>query len=264
MAENDTPWGNTPEPPPLSDEEKKAKKAEEKKARANKGPDDKAPYGYTPAGNIRRRPLKGIKPAPRGPHGKTNTGRVKNVPVNMDNWRTKLQASRIKFDDVQKQIYLDDLATHGLKGGAASTAGVHMATVQAHRENDPDFAEGEVKAMEDYRKKIVSHHQNLCFEGEVTKRYDKEGNLIAKEHKFPTQLILAELAKVDPAYRRGGGASIDIDIDTQGGGVLVAPAEVSPHQWVEMMHNATANKPHPKDVREAETQGPVIEHDSDG
>lgn len=207
-------------------------------AALDNGADPEAPFGRTLNGKIRFRPLKGVKGGHRGPSNTTTTGKVQNVNADQTNWRLQLQASRIKFDDDQKKVYLDQLAKHGLKGRAAKEAGVSMQSVRNHAENDPDFAEARDLAVEAYRDKFVDHATTLAFEGEVHRQYDKDGNLLSEKRVFPVRLIELELKRVEPAYRD----KQTIDLTTQGGGVLVAPAEMTPQEWIEQQRQANEEK----------------------
>lgn len=171
----------------------------------------------------------------------SSTGKVTNVPVDQSNWRKKLQTSRIKFDDEQKDIYLKHLAETGLKGASANKVGVSLLTVKNHRENDPDFMDAYEQALEDYRDRVVDHHTNLIFEGELKKRYNKDGDLVEETRTYPIRLIELELKKVDPSYREKQQIEV-----AHAGGVLVAPAEMTPNDWIEHQASEGEDKPRPE------------------
>lgn len=160
------------------------------------------------------------------PHPST-TGKS-NPVANQTNWRDKLEATRIKFDDEQKIVYANALAGHGLKGRSAQTAGVCMQTVRKHLENDPDFAELVEEALETYRDKFVDHLTTLAYDGVLVKKYNKEGELIEERIDYPIRLIELEAKRVEPGYRD----KQQIDINTGNTGVLLAPADKTPEQWV--------------------------------
>ena len=181
------------------------------------------------------------KPVRLGRKGTSSTGKVRNVRADQKNWRRKLQTSKLKFDDDQKNVYLAEIGEHGMKGRAARKAGVATATVGRHRENDPEFAEREAEALDDYRDRIVSHHRNLLLEGEITRKYSKDGELIEEKHTYPIRLIELELKRVDPSYRE----KQQIDLNAQGGGVLVAPADKTPEQWIAEQQAANEGKTKP-------------------
>lgn len=197
-----------------------------------------APFGHTKSGKVRMYPLKGTPRGRSGPRNSSTVGRVRDVPADQTNWRTKLQQSRIKFDDVQKEVFLTQYALHGLKMRAAAEATVNLSTVNGHIENDPDFAEAVLQAVATYRDKCVDHATDLLFDGEIHKSYDKDGNLLNEKHVYPIRLIELELKRVEPAYRD----KQTIDVNTRGTGVLVAPAEVTPEDWVRREDSLNADK----------------------
>lgn len=192
------------------------------------------------------------KPVAKGKRRKgtppSSTGKVQNVVADQSTWRKKLQQSRLKFDDPQKDIYLTALADHGMKGRAAAAAGVSMQTVNDHAENDPDFAVGRDQALEAYRDKFVDHATNLAYDGILVKKYNKEGALIEERKDYPIRLIELELKRVEPGYRD----KQTIDLNTTGGGVLVAPAGKTPAQWIEDAAESNKTAKSPMERREAE------------
>ena len=125
-------------------------------------------------------------------------------------WRKKLQASRLKFDDPAKQVYLEQLAQHGRKGDAARAAGVSISTVHGHRDNDPEFAEAEAEAFNEYRDKFVAHAASLAYDGIEVRKYNKDGELIEERRDYPIRLIELHLKYLEPGYReRGAGVFLD-------------------------------------------------------
>ncbi|HVJ14541.1 MAG TPA: hypothetical protein VM686_03835 [Polyangiaceae bacterium] len=182
------------------------------------------------------------KPKPPSKTGRraSSTGRS-NPMVDQDNWRVKVQQSRLKFDDEQKKIYLRELAEHSRKGDAANAAGVCMNLVRSHIANDPEFEAAVAKALDRYRDKIVAHHQRLTLEGYTKPILGGQFKdvVVAEEKIYPIQLLAMELRKVDHAYRDKETASRP-DI----GGVLVAPAEASSAEdWAARYGADTAKKP---------------------
>ena len=170
--------------------------------------------------------------------------------VDQTNWRQQLQLTRIKFDDEAKAVYLTHIARDGLKGNAARSAGVCLQTVRDHTENDPDFQSQVLAAIDTYRDKVVSHHQMLVFEGEVHETFDKDGNLLARKHVYPTRLVELELKKVDHSYRE----KQSVDLGTIAGGVMVAPPDITPAEWIkrEQEKNLKRVNPEDKPIIEAE------------
>jgi hypothetical protein len=178
--------------------------------------------------------------ATKTPTKRTRERRVKSEPglsvaerlglmrADQSSWRRKLQASKVRFTDAKKKIYIETLAEGGRKGIAAAAAGVHPETVLEHLENDPDFFSAYAVAESTWADTIVNHAQKIMIEGEKTITTDKEGR-VTESTKYPQQLIIAELKKVDEGYRD----KPTIDIAAMGGGVLIAPASMTPAEWIE-------------------------------
>lgn len=160
-------------------------------------------------------------------------------------WRTKIVMSRRKFDDEAKGIFLREYAKWGRMGEAASAAGVTTQTVRKAIEDDEEFAEALLVQEEEYKDKLIGHHQNLVFNGIEKNRFDREGNLIETSVEYPIQLIAMELKKHDRAYRDKQELAV-----THGGGVLVAPSEVqSVDDWENRFSKAIDVTP-PRDDEE--------------
>jgi len=138
------------------------------------------------------------------------------------NWRRQIKMSRIKFGDEEKGIFLDEYRKWGRMGEAASAVGVSTQCVREHMKEDEDFAEAMLVAEEEYREKLIGHHQDLVFNGTIKKSYDRNGNLVSEETVYPIRLIEMELKKHDPGYRDKQEMAV-----THSGGVLVAPAEMA-------------------------------------
>lgn len=142
-------------------------------------------------------------------------------------WRSTIKMSRIKFDDEAKGIFLDEYKKWGRMGDAAAKAGVTTVTVRKHISEDEDFAEAMMIAEEEYKDKLIAHHQDLVFNGTVKENYDRNGNLVSRETIYPIRLIELELKKHDHGYREKQEIAVN-----HSGGVLVAPAEVgSIDEW---------------------------------
>jgi len=136
-------------------------------------------------------------------------------------WRTTIRMSRVKFDDEAKARFLDEYRKWGRMGESAAAAGVSKQTVRKALEDDEDFAEAVMACEEEYKDKLIAHHQNLVFNGQEKILYDRNGNIVSREQIFPIRLIELELKKHDKGYRE----KIEQEI-THKGGVLVAPAEM--------------------------------------
>ena len=136
-------------------------------------------------------------------------------------WKTIVKMSRHKFDDRAKGVFLEEYRKWGRMGESAAAAGVSPQTVRKALKEDEDFAEAMVMAEHDYRDKLIGHQQNLVFNGQLKKTYDRNGNLVSEERVYPIRLIELELKKHDSGYRD----KQEVDIN-HSGGVLVAPAEM--------------------------------------
>jgi hypothetical protein len=155
-----------------------------------------------------------------GQRAASTTGRVRNVPVDMSNWREQLQRSRIKFDDVQKNLYLRVLSETGRKTQAALAAGVGLNTVKTHLDIDPDFAEAFELALEQYRDRVHDIAQST-YDGRLKKPIlggQFKDEVVAHETIIHANILAMELKRVDPSYR--DRSEIDMNVK---GGVLVVP-----------------------------------------
>ena len=199
----------------------------------------------------------------------SSTGR-RRPRADQTTWREKLQQSRIKFDDDQKLIFLEHLSETGLKGSAARIAGVSLACVKNHLDNDPEFADEYDHALEDYADKIadevkrrgqVGWEEPVFFKGQRvtepvlnkdgTEALNEEGKPILRYvtvTKFSDRLLELEAKKSNPAYRE----KQTIDLNASGGGVLVAPAGKTPEEEIELAErlNAEATAKREQQARE--------------
>ncbi len=198
-------------------------------------------------------PKEGLKkPTAKGGE-RTASGRLRrsqapkaNPEVDQSNWRRKVQTASIRFDDRAKEIFLEEFASHGRKKHAADAAGVTLHTVRNHLKDDPDFAKAYDGAGESYRDQFVQHAiGDLATKGVAVMAATKDGDIYEARREYPVPLIILELRRIDPAYRE----KQEIDI-TSGGGVLVAPAAMTPAEWVadQERKNAERKNPMEKDV----------------
>lgn len=163
------------------------------------------------------------------------------------NWRKKLQAARLKFDDAAKDRYLTVLAKTGFKTRAALAAGVSCQTVATHAENDPDFAEAMQGALEQYHARFMEHWDTLVYEGTdepMIGGKDKD-EVVCYKKVYPTNLIAMEARRVEPGFKERS----EIDIKG-GGGVLVVPANADPDEWQKIVEgrNAETVQPDPPEA----------------
>lgn len=165
---------------------------------------------------------------PPGEPRKSTTGGPGKRNVDQTNWRVQLREHRIKFDDDAKKRFLDTLSGCGLMMLSAEAAGVTLNTVKNHIQNDPEFAELFEEAKEHYKDKVVLHVQNLAFNGIKNPIFaGKEGEYKGDKTEYPIRLIEMEAKKVEPAYKDRS------EIEHKGGGgVLIAPAGMSPEDWI--------------------------------
>lgn len=137
-------------------------------------------------------------------------------------WRNQVRLSKERMTDEQKGIFLVKYQEWGRIAEAAAYAGVSSRNVRKEAEQDEEFGLALVMAEDAYREKLIAHHQDLLFNGQVKENYDRNGNLVSREQVFPIPLIQMELKKHDKGYRDKQEVEV-----THTGGVLVAPSTVS-------------------------------------
>jgi len=156
-------------------------------------------------------------------------------------WRTRLHASKVKFDERQKDRYLDHLAKTGRKMEACRVAGVCRNTVTKHLEADPDFAEAVEEALAFYADTVHALALKLMngVKEPIIGGKDKD-QVVAYKLNHATNLVAMELRRMFPDYKDRQ------EIDLKGtGGVLVAPADKTPQQWIEEQQAANAQRQEP-------------------
>ncbi len=168
------------------------------------------------------------------------------------NWRKKVKMSRVKFDDRAKGVFLEEYRKWGRMGESAAAAGVSTQTVRFHIDTDEEFANAVMIAEEEYRDKLIGHHQNLVFNGQEKVYYDRNGNIMSRETVYPVRLIELELKKHDSGYRDKQELAVH-----HTGGVLVAPAEMPTIDDWEKRFSAS------KDVTPTEPDTPLLGPDDD-
>lgn len=137
------------------------------------------------------------------------------------NWRQKIRMQVKRFNDERKATFLEEYRKWGRMGEAAAAAGVTTQTVRYHMTQDEDFAQAMLVAEEEYKDKLIAHHQDLVFNGQEKVHYDRNGNIMSRETIYPVRLIELELKKHDAGYRDKQELAVH-----HTGGVLVAPAEM--------------------------------------
>ncbi len=164
------------------------------------------------------------------------------------NWRRRIKMSRIKFGDAEKGVFLEVFRKWGRMGEAAAAAGVSTATVRKHIDEDEDFAEALLVCEEEYKEKLLGHHQDLVFNGTIKKSYDRNGNLVSEETIYPIRLIELELKKHDSGYREKQEIS-----HQHSGGVLIAPSDMgSIDDWEKKFGNMKDVTPGEEDDKDVE------------
>lgn len=165
----------------------------------------------------------------RGEPRRSTTGGPGKRNVDQTNWRVKLQKHRIKFDDDAKERFLDMFSKTSRVMMSADAAGISLQTVRDHIKNDPDFAEAYEEAKERYRDRCHEQADKLMFEGvdqPLLGGKDKD-QIITYVTKYSEGLLQMELKRVDPSYKDRS------EIEHKGGGgVLIAPAGMSPEDWI--------------------------------
>jgi hypothetical protein len=140
--------------------------------------------------------------------------------------RYKLVPQTSKFTDETKAIILAEVAEHGRLGTACRKAGVTMASARKYVTKDPEFGLLFAEALEAYKDRLITHHQDLVFNGTTKVNYDRNGGIVSEEKVYPIRLIELELKKHDEGYRDKKEMNVNVR-----GGVLVAPAEMSMEDW---------------------------------
>lgn len=163
-----------------------------------------------------------MRPRPRSLIARgTKVVRVEEFDEEAGQWRSRIKMSSHKFDDKAKGVFLDVYREWGRIGEAAASAGVSTQTVRHYMKEDEEFGNACLLAEEEYRDKLIAHHQNLVFNGTEKVSYDRNGNIVSRETIYPVRLIELELKKHDSGYRDKQEIAVQ-----HSGGVLVAPAEM--------------------------------------
>ena len=159
---------------------------------------------------------------------KSTTGGPGPRQVDQSNWRKRLDERRVKFDDERKGIFLDVFRQHNRMTEALEAAGVTRQTVMNHLDNDPDFAEAMQEARLAYRDRVHETLYHVAIEGvdEPIVGGKERDHIVGYTRKYYERTLLAEARRVDPDYKERS----EVDMNHRGG-VLVAPAEVSPEQF---------------------------------
>lgn len=181
--------------------------------------------------NPKKRIIRKVKAGEMTASGRVRQGSAPkaNPVADQTNWRKNLVGQRIKFDDKAKELFLAAFADHGRKKHAAMAAGVSTLTVTNHCKNDPDFAQAYDEAQAEYRDKFVEKAiGDLAFKGiAINKVNQVTGQVFEERRDHPVRLLELELKRIDATYRDKQEVNL-----TGVGGVIVAPAGMTPAEWV--------------------------------
>ena len=171
-----------------------------------------------------------------------STTKIKNNDRPPATWRETLRSRKAKFDEQGKQIYLAHLAKTNRKTESAEKAEVAPSTVSRHKASDPEFAERVKIAEAAYIDDFVGHHHNLARNGTPRRKFDRAGNIVEEWIEWPIPLILVELKKIDMGYRDRQS----IDLTQTSVGALLAPATMTPEDWMEAQKAKNDSKEAPQ------------------
>lgn len=117
----------------------------------------------------------------------------------------------IKFHDKAKLKYLNALAETGRHVCAAAAVGLHAATVSRYRDANPSYEADCIAAIEVYHGWIYNQIKQRIQDGS-------------------DRILELEAKRVDGSYR--DKPLVDINVNADVGGVIVAPAQKSPEQFM--------------------------------
>lgn len=175
------------------------------------------------------------------PEERVSTWGKANPVADQTGWRRSLRPDQIKFDDEMKGRFLEQILVHGKRALAAQAAGVSMQTVRNHMKIDPEFAELFDQALQERADRVTRQIEEEALEGfEEPIFHAKTGELLGTKRVYETPIRLAILKRYDPEYKDRSESTVVGAI-----GVLVAPAQMSPHDWIaqEQMRNAQRHEP---------------------
>jgi len=125
----------------------------------------------------------------------------------------------VRFTDVRKLIYLDNLAITGVQQTSAQRAGVSAESLRHHRKNDPQFHEAETGVLMVFAESLEVEAHRRAVEG-VDRPIYQRGELVGTEKVYSDQL-LAMLLKANKPDKYRENQKVEIE---HKGGVLLIPA----------------------------------------
>lgn len=173
----------------------------------------------------------------------TPSERKGRARVDLTGWRKQVQTSKLKFDDRQKGIYLNVLKKTGMKNKAAAAAGVHVATVLTHKNDDPEFSDACDDALGYYRDHIVHHAYVVAVKGVKEPIFggkDKDEH-VGDKIVYATNILAMEMRRVEPGYKE----KIEHEGLAAGGVMLVPETAKDVEAYLKEEEERTKNKPMP-------------------
>ncbi len=149
--------------------------------------------------------------------------------VDAKNWRRVYRdGGYIQFDDLNKLLFLEEMAKTGKFMAACQTCGVSSSTVRQHLKNDNEFQEAYMDSRETYADKVRDVAQLLALEGidEPIIGGRNRDEIVAYKKVYATNILAMEMKKVDSAYK--DKQAIDLNVRS---GVLLLPEGKSMEEW---------------------------------
>jgi hypothetical protein len=151
-----------------------------------------------------------------------------NPVADQSAWRRRLQPDLVKFDDERKGRFLDELLKHGKRVLAAEAVDISMQTVRDHLKIDPEFEELFNQVLARRAEMVTRQIEEEALEGFEEPIFNtKTGELLGTKRVYETPLRLAILRRYDPEYKDRSEVHHSGTV-----GVLVAPAALSPQEWM--------------------------------
>lgn len=146
------------------------------------------------------------------------------------NWRTRVQMSKVYFDDDRKEIFLQAFRETGRMEHSAQKAGTTSNTVRQHMKNDVQFAEAVETAKEHYADKRREVVDELFFNPPTKVTKYKTGEILSEEKVLMPQVIVRYMEANIPEWKPKSDAVIN-----NAGGVIIMPTAVSSaEEWEKM------------------------------